>query len=190
MTWYYVLYLCVLLLMPVVDTALIRAQRRSVRPRRLVERRSLFILWFCASAGFAAAFFLRTVAAGRIPLPRPFLAALAVAAMLAGMGLRWAAMLALGRYFSPHIEIAAGQPLTTTGLYRHVRHPAYAGIILVFIGIGVAFENWLSLLAVSLPVIGAISHRVKVEEAALLEHFGGDYKEYADRTKRFLPFVI
>ena len=190
MTRLHAAYFAVLLLMPVVDTALILAQRRAVRSRRLVDRRSRFVLWLCVGAGFAAAFFLRAVAAGRIPLGRPVLAAIAIAAMLTGMCLRWAAMITLGRFFSPHIEIADGQPLITTGLYRYVRHPAYAGIVLVFIGIGIAFENGLSLLAVSIPVIGAIIHRVRIEEAALLEHFGIAYKEYAGRTKRFLPFVL
>jgi protein-S-isoprenylcysteine O-methyltransferase Ste14 len=56
-------------------------------------------------------------------------------------------------------------------------------------GIGFAFENWLSLIALVNPVVGAIVHRVQIEATALKEHFGHDYAEYARPTKRFLPLV-
>ncbi len=190
MTRYFVLYFCVLLLMPVVDTALILAQRRKGHIRRVYDRRSLFVLWLLLVAGFAVAAGLRTIGAGRITLDRPVLAAIAVALMLLGMLTRWAAMITLGGFFSPHVEIAEGQRLIAAGPYRYVRHPAYAGILLVFAGIGFAFENWLSLAAVVLMAALGVANRVRIEEAALREHFGSAYEEYARRTKRFVPFVL
>lgn len=184
------LYFFVLLLMPVVDTVLIRAQRRQGHPHRVVDRRSLFVLWFFLAAGLVAAAGLRTITAGWIQLARPLLAAVAVALMLLGMLLRWAAMITLGRFFSAHVEIAAEQPLVTTGLYRHVRHPAYAGIILVAIGIGVTYENWISLLAVTAMVVLGVANRVRIEEKALREYYGAAYEAYYRSTKRFLPFIL
>jgi protein-S-isoprenylcysteine O-methyltransferase len=190
MTGLIAIYFCVLLLMPVIDTVLIRRQRRMVHPGRVYDRRSLVLLWLCAAGGFVAAAGLRTIETIRILLARAIIAPAAIAMMLVGMVLRWLAMIALDGYFSPHVEIAAGQPLITSGIYRHVRHPAYAGIILVFAGIGLAMENWLSLLAVTGLTAAGVANRVRIEEAALREHFGPAYHEYSRRTKRFLPFIL
>jgi protein-S-isoprenylcysteine O-methyltransferase Ste14 len=186
----HLLYFCVLLLMPVVDTALIRRLRRGARPGHVVERRSLPLLWLCAGAGMAAAAGIRGIAAARIGLARPVIAGITVALMLLGLALRWAAMIKLGSGFSPHVEIGAGQPLITSGIFRSVRHPAYAGILLIFTGIGFTFENWLSLIAVVAGAVIGVANRVRIEEAALREHFGAAYDEYARHTKRFVPFVI
>jgi protein-S-isoprenylcysteine O-methyltransferase Ste14 len=80
--------------------------------------------------------------------------------------------------------------LTISGIYRYVRHPAYTGIILVFIGLGIAFENWLSLITVAGLTMAGIANRVRIEEAALLEHYGDSYASYAARTKRFVPYLF
>ena len=55
MNRYHLLYFCVLLLVPVGDTALLRRLRRKVRPRRVIERRSLPLLWLCIGAGLTFA---------------------------------------------------------------------------------------------------------------------------------------
>lgn len=190
MNRYYLLYFCVLLLMPVVDTALIRRLRRGARPGLVVERRSLPFLWLCAGAGMALAAVLQGIKAAGIRLERSSIAVIAVTLMLLGMVLRWAAMIKLGSSFSPHVEIGEGQPLITTGIFRCVRHPAYTGILLIFTGIGFTFENWLGLIAVFAGAVIGVANRVRIEEAALREHFGAAYTEYARRTMRFVPFVV
>ncbi len=62
--------------------------------------------------------------------------------------------------------------------------------MLTLLGYGLVFTNWLSLvLVLLLPVLG-YSYRMTVEERALLEALGADYREYMKRTKRIIPFVI
>lgn len=190
MNRYHVIYLCVLLVMPVVDTALIRNRRRAVMPGRVIERRSLFVLWLCIGVGMGVAAGCKQIAAAKIGLASPVIAAAAIALMLTGMIVRWATMLKLGGYFTPHVEVGGGQALVIDGVFRFVRHPAYAGILLVCAGIGLAFENWLSLAAVMALAGAGVANRVRIEEAALRGHFGSAYEEYARRTKRFLPYIL
>lgn len=38
-------------------------------------------------------------------------------------------------------------------------------------------------------LIPAILYRIRIEETALLERFGDDYKQYAERTWRILPYI-
>ncbi|MCX6556068.1 MAG: isoprenylcysteine carboxylmethyltransferase family protein [Candidatus Aminicenantes bacterium] len=190
MNRYLLLYFCVLLFMPIIDTTLIRARRRVAAPGRVIERRSLFVLWLCIGSGMGIAAGLKKITAARIGLASPVIAVAAVALMLAGMIVRWATMLKLGGYFTPHVEVGGGQALVTDGVFRFVRHPAYAGILLVCAGIGLTFENWLSLAAAMAFAGTGVANRVRIEEAALRGHFGPAYEEYARHTKRFLPFIL
>jgi protein-S-isoprenylcysteine O-methyltransferase Ste14 len=34
-----------------------------------------------------------------------------------------------------------------------------------------------------------LSHRIKLEERMLIEHFGAEYTEYMKRSKRLIPFI-
>jgi protein-S-isoprenylcysteine O-methyltransferase Ste14 len=84
---------------------------------------------------------------------------------------------------------SADQPVITSGPYRFVRHPSYAGIVLVLTGIGITYGNWLSLAALALvPLIGFV-YRIHVEEAALAATLGSRYTSYAAGRKRLIPFV-
>jgi protein-S-isoprenylcysteine O-methyltransferase Ste14 len=58
------------------------------------------------------------------------------------------------------------QELIEQGLYRHIRHPAYPGELLIFFGIGLAFANRVSLVSLCVFPFLAFSIRVNVEEKA------------------------
>jgi len=51
------------------------------------------------------------------------------------------------------------------------------------------FGNWLSILFLTLPIIAACLWRIRIEERALLEVLGQNYRAYVERTKRLIPFV-
>src|SRR5262249_15122189 len=59
-----------------------------------------------------------------------------LALMWCGIALRVWAFRTLGRYFTFTVMTSTDQPVITTGPYRFVRHPGYAGIVLVLTGIG------------------------------------------------------
>jgi protein-S-isoprenylcysteine O-methyltransferase len=110
-----------------------------------------------------------------------------LALVWAGMLVREWAILSLGRAFTAMVEVNPGQELVTSGPYRRVRHPAYTGSMLTLAGFGLAAGSWVgALLAVVIAVAG-YSYRVRVEERAMLEAFGEEYREYMRRSGRFLP---
>lgn len=83
-------------------------------------------------------------------------------------------------------QVLPRQALVTRGIYRYVRHPIYAGDILLLVGLQLALNSWL-VLATVIPL--AIIIRQARQEEALLAHTFPDYRFYRARTKRFIPFV-
>lgn len=107
----------------------------------------------------------------------------------AGVSLRWYSVIYLGRLFTYHVAIAADHQVIDSGPYRYIRHPAYAGSLLTFVGLGVCGGNALSLLILVTPIALAFLHRIVIEETALKSALGARYFDYAGRTKRLIPFV-
>lgn len=70
-----------------------------------------------------------------------------------------------------------------------MRHPAYTGLLLRYLGFGLAFANWLSAALIFLPLLCVTAYRIRVEEQALHEHFGEEYAAYAGATKRLVPGI-
>jgi protein-S-isoprenylcysteine O-methyltransferase len=112
-----------------------------------------------------------------------------IAVFVAGLALRWYAMAYLGRLFTFDVAIAADHQVIDTGPYRHIRHPAYTGSLMTFVGIGLCGGNALALVVLLVPIVLAFMRRIAVEEAALTAGLGGQYVDYVARTKRLIPFV-
>ena len=83
-------------------------------------------------------------------------------------------------------HVLPNQSLTTSGIYAYIRHPIYAGDLLLLIGLQLALNSWL-ILAVVIP-LAVVIRQVLAEETLLLRVFPG-YESYCKRTKRFIPFV-
>ena len=79
------------------------------------------------------------------------------------------------------------QRLVVRGVYRHVRNPMIAGVLLVVLGEAV--------LAASLPLLGMFALAVIVnavyiplsEEPGLAKRFGDDYLAYKQNVPRWVP---
>jgi protein-S-isoprenylcysteine O-methyltransferase Ste14 len=109
--------------------------------------------------------------------------------MAFGLLVRYGSIRWLGPMFTRMVQVLPNHRLVTDGPYSIVRHPAYAGLLLFFIGIGLALGDWLSLLfLILIPPVGII-YRIKVEEHALLEAFGEEYRAYMHKVRGLLPFV-
>ncbi|HUT73366.1 MAG TPA: isoprenylcysteine carboxylmethyltransferase family protein [Armatimonadota bacterium] len=107
--------------------------------------------------------------------------------VIGGLSLRIAAGRTLGRWWSLRAEIREGQPLVRTGVYRVIRHPAYLGMLIVCLGIPLAFQSIWAAVVMVLGMWPTIAHRITIEERLLEQHFGEDYRAYARRTARLIP---
>lgn len=72
--------------------------------------------------------------------------------------------------------------LIKTGIYEHLRHPIYNGIILTFFGLGLARGSIISLLFTIFILYPFLKYRAHLEEKTLLQKFGKQYQNYLHNT--------
>jgi protein-S-isoprenylcysteine O-methyltransferase Ste14 len=98
------------------------------------------------------------------------------------------ARMQLGRNWSD-IEksyVQQNHEVVAHGLYRWVRHPIYAGDLLLLIGLELALNSWAVVAAAALVLY--VRRQAIREERTLLKTLPG-YDQYCRRTARFLPFL-
>jgi protein-S-isoprenylcysteine O-methyltransferase Ste14 len=110
--------------------------------------------------------------------------AVAAALFVGGVTLRLIAIRTLGRFYSHHVIRHDQHAIVSTGPYRLIRHPAYAGMLLGHVGLVVFFFNVLSL-ALLVALAGVLSWRIRVEERTLLVLPA--YSAYAAQHARLVP---
>ena len=152
------------------------------------DRGSLVVVIASVVAGGVGAFVLASdftgaaISPGRWPI---FVVGLFL--MWIGIVIRQWAITLLGRFFTVDVRVQSGQTVVDRGPYRWVRHPSYSGMIITFVGIGLALGNWASLaVLVVVPTIGLIV-RIHVEERALFVALGEPYHRFAAGRRRLFP---
>jgi protein-S-isoprenylcysteine O-methyltransferase Ste14 len=115
--------------------------------------------------------------------------AIGIVLVVAGVALRVWAFQALGQYFTFTVKTSHDQPVVTTGPYRMLRHPGYAGGMLAIVGLGLLWGNWVSMATLTLLWLALIIWRIRYEENALLTTLDASYRAYASQHKRLVPLV-
>jgi protein-S-isoprenylcysteine O-methyltransferase Ste14 len=91
-------------------------------------------------------------------------------------------------YTSRIVEVVEGQKVVTTGPYSLVRHPMYAGLVLMYLSTPIALGSFWAL-GFFVPVIVLIVVRALDEERVLVRDLEG-YKEYTRMVRyRLVPRV-
>ena len=93
-------------------------------------------------------------------------------------------------FLSPTVRIQGerGQMVISTGPYQYVRHPLYAGGLLLFLGTSLLLGSWYGLLLVLVMIPGG-AVRAVLEERVLREELPG-YDAYMAQVKyRLIPYV-
>jgi len=116
------------------------------------------------------------------------LRAAGLALCLAGTVIRLAAVWTLGKQFSGYVTLQENHQLVQAGLYRHIRHPMYLGVVILMPGVALVFRSWL-VIPVSILTLVFVLLRIGQEERLLAEHFGSEFESYRRRTWRLLPYV-
>ena len=95
----------------------------------------------------------------------------------------------IGTGITPVSATRKEHKLVTHGIYRYIRHPLYTVGSSLFISFGMMADNWfIAALGIFTFILMAI--RTPKEEANLIEKFGDEYREYMQRTGRFLPKLV
>ncbi len=109
-----------------------------------------------------------------------------IALFAVGGGLRLWPVVVLGPRFSGLVAIQPGHTLVTGGVYRHIRHPSYLGLLLSTLGWGLAFRSGAGVLLTALVAV-PLAARIRAEERLLRAQFGTEYDAYRARTARLIP---
>jgi len=91
-------------------------------------------------------------------------------------------------YAAANITVESEQTLVSTGLYRLVRHPMYAGSVVMMIGIPLSLGSYWGLVFM-LPGLVVLALRIRDEEGLLEQELRG-YGEYEQLVHyRLVPYV-
>lgn len=94
---------------------------------------------------------------------------------------------AVGKAQSRGIEET--QAIVEVGVYRYIRHPLYASLLIFGWGVFLKRADMTSGVLALVESAFFIA-TMKYEERFNVEHFGEAYLRYIDRTKMFIPFVF
>ena len=155
---------------------------KTGKVKRRDDKGSLILLWITITLGFVAGFkFSR-------PINQFFLGA-GYTFIIAGIIIRWLAILDLGKSFTVDVAITEASVLKTDGMYERIRHPSYSGLLLIVLGFSCAMSSFYSFLLLPVPVFIIMCYRISIEEKLLISEFGNDYLKYKSRTKRIIPCI-
>jgi protein-S-isoprenylcysteine O-methyltransferase len=170
-----------------VAVSLLKRARRE--EAAATDRGSLRRLWITIVSSLVLAnLAMVLVPQANYPLSGPVYA-VGIGIFVAGLLLRWTAIIWLGKFFTVNVTIAADHRVVDTGPYRFIRHPSYTGALAAFLGLALCTGNWVALLVMMIPVTWAFMQRIRLEEAVLRNALGESYIAYSQRTKRLIPFV-
>jgi protein-S-isoprenylcysteine O-methyltransferase Ste14 len=109
--------------------------------------------------------------------------------MVGGIALRHWAGKTLGAFYTRTLQVQNSQHIVTDGPYRAIRHPGYAGALLLWVGAMCATTNWLAIAVATPVIVGVYIYRIRCEERMLVDSFGEQYETYQVHTWRLVPLV-
>jgi protein-S-isoprenylcysteine O-methyltransferase Ste14 len=113
---------------------------------------------------------------------------LGLALFLTGFTIRILARRTLGKYFSTKLRVLEDHEIVVNGVYRFIRHPAYLGLLCIFLAIPLLFYSLYGFILILLAIPDVL-YRIRREESMLIERFGSIYEEYMKTTKKLLPYI-
>ena len=105
---------------------------------------------------------------------------------LASLGFWSWTQVALGKVWSPQLQLRKEHHLVTTGPYARIRHPLYTAMIGYGISLALVTANWFFVAFAIVTTAGSFA-RVPREEQMMITEFDQEYKAYMQRTGRFFP---
>ncbi len=79
--------------------------------------------------------------------------------------------------------------LYTLGLFRYSRHPNYLGDLISFSGLCFIAGRWITVIVPLIMLGGFVFANIPMLDAHLHDHYGTMFDDYAERTRKLIPFV-
>jgi len=186
-----IIFIFISLVWIISEIILARVKHSKTEDSKGLDKSSLRFLWITIIICVFIGVFLGVWRIGwRIGyIPVKFISLIGLVLIVLGLIVRWTAILTLKKYFTVDVSILKEHKIIDKGIYKFIRHPAYAGSLLSFLGLGLSFSNWLSTLVIFIPILIAFIYRIRVEEKALVQAFGEEYTNYSKATKRLVPMI-
>jgi len=118
-----------------------------------------------------------------------FLTILGILMIIIGLIIRITAINTLGKFFTATARTTNEHLLITSGPFSIMRHPSYAGAILVITGVPVLLNNLITFFSTILLLFFAYDFRIKSEEKVLISTFGEKYLQYSLKVKKIVPHL-
>lgn len=118
----------------------------------------------------------------KLALMIPGVVLLSLSAVIGGAG-----AIGLGRGLTPFPKPTPNARLVQCGIYGLIRHPLYTSVMAGALGWALVWQSWPALLA-GLVLIPFFDAKSRHEERWLREQFP-EYSQYAQRVRRFIPWV-
>jgi len=154
-----------------------------------IDKSSLRVLWITIALSVNTGIVLGVLGIGYVGQGSQVFPWAGLILIVSGLAVRWLAIVSLKSQFTVDVSIKKDHRIVRGGVYRYVRHPAYAGSLLSFLGLGVFFVNYCSVLVIFVPICAAFFYRIRIEENVLVEAFGNEYINYCKSTKRLIPGI-
>ncbi len=90
--------------------------------------------------------------------------------------------------WSNTLDFKKGHELIQSGPYKLIRHPIYAGFLLMFLGSAMATSKLGGIIGFVILLAGCLL-RIRLEEDLMMKHFPVEYCEYKKNTKALVPFL-
>jgi protein-S-isoprenylcysteine O-methyltransferase Ste14 len=188
-----ILLVGLVILVPVAACYRVRSQLTGEKLDRTQE--GLFILLTLRPLGFAMmagliAFIVSPASMewSSVPLPIWMRWIGVTLGVVASVLLTWT-LRTLGKNLTDTVVTRKEHTLVTTGPYRWIRHPFYSSLALAVIANSLTAANWFLFISGGL-VFTLLVIRCAREEENLILRFGNRYRDYMDRTGRFLPRIF
>lgn len=163
-----------------------RSRGRSVA--KSGDRLSIWIMTLGISVGYWLSFLIASTHTGRMPDWNTFFI-LGFMVIAFGLIIRVYALVTLKQYFTYTVANVENHQLIEKGMYKHIRHPGYLGQLIIFLGMAVTLSNWISIIAMMVPVTLGYFYRIVTEEKFMVAQMGEKYTHYKKKTKRLIPYV-
>jgi protein-S-isoprenylcysteine O-methyltransferase Ste14 len=120
---------------------------------------------------------------------RPWALEMGLALLGSGLWLFYRSHARLGTNWSVNLELREHHQLVTSGIYKFVRNPMYAALLLYALAQTLLLSNWIAGPCFLVQLVPMLFLRLRGEEHMMSEKFGQAYEEYARRTKRLVPGI-